>query len=79
MKDFFIWVSIPLNITVSFARTNQTLQVSLQKDSTIQNLLKHLSIKPDTCITLVNNKPTPLDETIIDGQKVMILEVTSGG
>ena len=48
MKHFFIWVSIPLQVTVTFARTNQSKTVSLQKDATIQHLLEHLRLKPDT-------------------------------
>jgi sulfur carrier protein ThiS len=79
MKHFFIWVSIPLQVTVTFARTNQSKTVSLQKDATIQHLLEHLRLKPDTCLTLINNKPIPLDDNLDDGQNVTILEVTSGG
>jgi len=79
MKHFFIWVSIPVHITVTFARTNQSKTVSLHKDSTIQQLLAQLNIKPDTCLTLINNKPIPLDDNLYDGQNVTILEVTSGG
>ena len=79
MKHFFIWVSIPLDITVTFARTNQSQQVSLQKDATIQRLLAQLGIKPDTCLTLINNQPTPLDSELHHNQHVTIIEVTSGG
>ncbi len=66
-------------ITVTFARTNQSQQISLKKDVTIQKLLTHFSLKPDTCLALVDNQPVPIDDVLNDGQHVTLVEVTSGG
>jgi len=79
MKHFFICVSIPVMITVTFARSNQSRQVSLKEDATIQELLSHLCLRPDTCLALVDDQPTPIDSELNDGQHVTIIEVTSGG
>ena len=79
MKHFFICVSIPVKITVTFARTNQSEQISLKKAATVQEVLRHFSMKSDTCLALIDNQPTPIDDELGEGQHVIIVEVTSGG
>ena len=79
MKGFFIWVSIPLNIEVKLPRSNKKEQIKIEEDASILKILEKFNIKPDTCLTLINNKPIPVDTIIQDGQTLILVEVTSGG
>jgi len=79
MKGFFIWVSIPLNIEVQLPRSNKKERIKIEKHTSILKILQKFNIKTDTCLTLINNKPIPVDTIIQDGQTLILIEVTSGG
>jgi len=79
MKGFFIWVSIPLNIEVQLPRSNKKERIKIEEHTSILKILEKFNIKPDTCLTLINNKPIPVDTIIQDGQTLILIEVTSGG
>jgi len=79
IKDFFIWVSIPVKIKVTLIRTNKTLTLNLSKGSKGEHILKQINLKPDTVIIMSNNRPVPIDEKIKDKQDYSILQVSSGG
>ena len=68
-----------MKITVKLQRSNEIKQIDLKPKSTVQDLLKKINIKPDTVIIMNNNKPMPIDDSIIDGQELTILQVSSGG
>jgi sulfur carrier protein ThiS len=79
MKDFFIWVSILVQISVILPRTNHEKIIDIDDNTSIQDVLKKLSIKADTCLTLIDTSPVPLDTILQKDQKVTLIEVTSGG
>ena len=79
IKDFFIWVSIPVKIKVTLVRTNEILSLNLSKGSTGEHILKQINLKPDTVIIMNDNKPVPIDEKIKDNNEYSILQVSSGG
>ena len=79
IKPFFIWVSIQLKIRVKISRTNEIKEVNLETGTTIQDLLKKIDIKPDTVIVINNDNPIPIDDELVDGEELTILQVSSGG
>jgi sulfur carrier protein ThiS len=79
MKGFFIWVSIPLNIEVQLPRSTKKKTIQIHEKASIIEILNKLHIKPDTCLVLINNNPVPDDTIVRDGEKITIIEVTSGG
>lgn len=68
-----------MKITVKIKRKNETKHVELKEQSTIQELLEKINIKPDSVIVMSQNKPVPIDDTLVDGQELTILQVASGG
>lgn len=68
-----------MKVTVKIQRSNETKKIELKDKSTIQQLLKKINIKPDTVIVMNENKPIPVDDILIDGQELTILQVASGG
>jgi len=79
MKGFFIWVSIPLHIEVQLPRSNKKERIQIEEHTSILKILEKFNIKPDTCLTLINNKPIPVDTIMQDEQTLTLIEVTSGG
>ena len=79
MKGFFIWVSIPLHIEVQLPRSNKKERIQIEEHTSILKILEKFNIKPDTCLTLINNKPIPVDTIMQDEQTLILIEVTSGG
>jgi len=68
-----------MEITIKMQRTQETKKIKLDNNSTIDDLLKKIDIKPDTVIVMHKNKPVPIDNVLKDGQEINILEVSSGG
>ena len=68
-----------MQVSVIIARTNQKKTVEIDEYTSIQDILRKLLIKSDTCLTLLNNKPVPIDTKLQKGQTITLLEVTSGG
>ena len=68
-----------MNITVKISRNNETKNIQIGNGSKAEDVLKKIDLKPDTVIIMCDNKPIPIDEEIIDGQELTILQVSSGG
>jgi sulfur carrier protein ThiS len=68
-----------LDIIVKLSRSNEEKQITIDKKSTVSKVLKKIGLKPDTVIVMSNEKPIPITEKLIDGQKLTILQVSSGG
>jgi sulfur carrier protein ThiS len=79
MKGFFIWVSIPVNIRVQLPRSQKKKLMPISDETTVLKILQKLDIKPDTCLTLIDNIPVPIDTIVKDHQTLTLIEVTSGG
>ena len=79
IKPFFIWVSIQVDITVKFSRTNEVKKIEIEKDSNVEQILRKINLKPDTVIVISNDKPVPIDDKITDKQELTIIQVSSGG
>ena len=68
-----------MEITVKLSRTKEIKKINLQKEPIVLDILKKINLKPDTVIVLSENKPISVDEELKDGQKLTILQVSSGG
>ena len=68
-----------MKITVKLQRSNEVKQIEINPNSTVQDVLSKIDIKPDTVIIMRSNKPIPIDDEITDGQELTILQVSSGG
>ena len=79
IKDFFIWVSIQVDIIVKLSRTNEIKKFNLDEGSTVEDLLKKINLKPDTILALFKDKPIAIDEVLKENQEITIVQVSSGG
>ncbi len=79
MKLFFIWVSIPLEVTVEFPQKNKIEKISVDKNDTIESMVKKLGYHVDAVVVLCNQTPIPETTEITNNMKVSLLEVTSKG
>ncbi|PNX47617.1 MAG: hypothetical protein BV457_05340 [Thermoplasmata archaeon M9B1D] len=68
-----------MEITVKLSRTKEIKKINLQKEPIVLDMLKKINLKPDTVVVLSENKPISIDEELKDGQKLTILQVSSGG
>ena len=79
MKGFFIWVSIPLKITITLLRDNVSKELSVHKEDTIGAIIKELGLFEDSIIVLNKNSPVPIDESVSNYRNLTVVEVSSGG
>ena len=68
-----------MKITVKLSRAKETKEIHLVTDSTVNDLLRKMNLKPDTLIVMSDNVPIPIDNALKDGQEVAIIQVSSGG
>ena len=68
-----------MHIEVQLPRSNKKERIQIEEHTSILKILEKFNIKPDTCLTLINNKPIPVDTIIQDEQTLILIEVTSGG
>jgi len=55
------------------------MDIEIQTGSTVNDVLKKINLKPDTVIVMDKDKPIPIDDVVVDGQDLTILQVSSGG
>jgi len=79
IKGFFISLSIQVKITVKLSRAKETKEIHLETESTVNDLLRKMNLKPDTLIVMSDNVPIPIDNALKEGQEVTIIQVSSGG
>jgi len=68
-----------MEITIKMQRTQEIKKIKIDDNSTVEDILKKIDVKPDTVIVMYKNKPVPIDDTLKEGQEIDILEVASGG
>jgi len=66
-----------MKVMVEFSTTNK--EVVLPTGSTVEGLLLHLSMFPDTVIVLSENRIIPSSAPLTSGQRLKIIQVSSGG
>jgi len=56
-----------------------TKEIELEEGSRIQDVLDRFQIKYDFVITMLNGKPSPIDEKLMDSDVLKVITVVSGG
>ncbi|HMA83670.1 MAG TPA: hypothetical protein VKP59_05520 [Candidatus Thermoplasmatota archaeon] len=79
MKPFFIWVSIPLEVTLNLPQKKTREKITAAKDDTINSVVTKLGFDPDTVVILYKKKPIPETTKITEDMDLTILEITSKG
>jgi sulfur carrier protein ThiS len=64
---------------VFLPRGREERKIDIAENSTGLDLLKTLDLSPDVHILVRNKIPIPLDEELVDGEKIRIINVVSGG
>ena len=54
-------------------------EVELPEGATGYDLMKSLNLAPDVHIIARSNVPIPVDETLRDGERLLVIAVVSGG
>jgi sulfur carrier protein ThiS len=68
-----------LKIKVRIPKVNTIKDIQLAEGSNVEDLLKHLKIKPDAVIAMSKNMPIPVDDILNEDQEVTVIQVASGG
>jgi len=68
-----------MKILVKTLPDNNIKNIEIKSGSKIIDLLKKISLKPDSIIVLNDTSPVPVDENINEEQKITIIKVASGG
>lgn len=71
------FINISMKVMVEFSATNK--EVVLPTGSTVEVLLRHLSIFPDTVIVLSEDNILPSSAPLTSGRRLKIIQVSSGG
>jgi len=79
MKPFFIWVSIPLEVTLKIPQKEIVKKISVSEKSSIGSIITDLGYDLDTIVVLNNDKPIPETEKITENLTLTVLEITSKG
>jgi len=56
-----------VKITVKLSRAKETKEIHLETESTVNDLLRKMNLKPDTLIVMSDNVPIPIDNALKDG------------
>ncbi len=79
MKPFFIWVSIPLEVTVNLPQRKISKTIHIEKNDSIGSVIKKFGFHLDTIVVLCDNKPIPETKKISEDIEITVLEITSKG
>jgi sulfur carrier protein ThiS len=79
MKPFFIWVSIPLEVTVNLPQRKTSKTFDVAENDSIGSVIHKLGFHLDTIVVLCDNKPIPETKKISEDIEITVLEITSKG
>jgi|GEM_PF-4141776 len=66
-----------LRIEVEYSDT--TIEVVMPSDSTVEDLLRRQRLHPDSFIVMIKARPVPITRTLVDGERLRLIKVASGG
>lgn len=68
-----------MRITAELVQARKTESVELPSGATGFDLLQQLRLAPDAHLLVRGDLPIPLDEPLVDAERLRILAVVSGG
>jgi sulfur carrier protein ThiS len=66
-----------IELKVEIDRKQNVLQ--LPEGSTVEQMLDHLGLYPDSNIVVRGKTPVPLDSILVNGDQLRVIKVASGG
>jgi sulfur carrier protein ThiS len=72
-------MSVRSDISVFVIWKGGEKQLNLPHGSTVEDVVRNLELNVSTRIVLRMNLPIPIDEEIIDGDELRVIETVSGG
>jgi len=68
-----------VKLKINFSGSDKIKEIEINNGLLISDLLKKINLNTNKTIVLRNNTPIPIDEKIIEGEILTIIEVSSGG
>ena len=68
-----------MKLKINFSGSDKIKEIEINNGLLISDLLKKINLNTNKTIVLRNNTPIPIDEKIIEGEILTIIEVSSGG
>ena len=68
-----------MKLKINFSGSDKIKEIEINNGLLILDLLKKINLNTNKTIVLRNNTPIPIDEKIIEGEILTIIEVSSGG
>jgi len=68
-----------VKLKINFSGSDKIKEIEINNGLLILDLLKKINLNTNKTIVLRNNTPIPIDEKIIEGEILTIIEVSSGG
>ncbi len=68
-----------MHLTVELIQARRTESVTLPTGATGLDLLRQLHLAPDAHLVIRDDSPIPVDEPLVDGERLRILSAISGG
>jgi len=68
-----------MQVTAELVQGRKTESVDLPETATGFDLLRRLGLAPDAHLVVRGDSPIPLDEPLVDAERLRILSVVSGG
>ncbi|MEM0449631.1 MAG: MoaD/ThiS family protein [Methanomassiliicoccales archaeon] len=67
------------NIKVILQISGKEIIEEIAESSTVEDLLRKLSLHPDAYIIVKDKRPVPLTKILEDGERLRLVKVASGG
>ena len=67
------------DIEVSITGIGETSQITIINGSTVEDVLKRLGLNVSAQIVLRGKTPIPIDEIVVEGDELRVIETFSGG
>ncbi len=68
-----------MRVTADLVQAHQVQEVELAPKATGMDLLERLGLAPDAHVLLRGDRPIPVDEPLLEGERLIVLAVVSGG
>ncbi len=67
------------DIEISITGIGETSQIAIISGSTVEDVLKKLGLNVSAQIVLRGKTPIPIDEIVVEGDELRVIETFSGG
>jgi len=68
-----------MRVTAELFPARETRAIDLPEGASGYDLMKRLALAPDVHLLVRNDVPIPIDEKLVDGERLRVISVVSGG